>query len=240
MQKDFPEFYYIYNKSNLGFSKAVNQGIKTFENSNFFLLINNDAFLSPNCLKELIKSSEDAAIVGPRIFYKDNPNIIWQGGGFFKKIKLGISVPEKNKIAKNNKNVKVDFLSGCVILIPKKAYSKIGLFDEKFYFYGEDLDYCLRAKKNGVKIIYVPKATAYHNIKKIEQSRTNPFVLENLAISYFLIIRKHFRILLLYGIFLFIFAYTPFRLIQIFKGGNNYKNIIFWFRGMVKGLKKIL
>ena len=238
IQQCFPLNSYMYNKENLGFARAVNQAIKLNIGSDYFMLLNDDAEIAPDCLKNLLKNNQQDAIVGPAIFYKSKPDTIWQGGGYFNKYKLGIIIPEKNKRLLKENRENVDFLSGCVILIPKKLIEKIGYFDEKFFFYGEDLDFCIRAKKSGFKIIYERKAHAWHNIEDISKDRTSPFVLENLAIAYFLIIRKHFKIFRFYGIFLFVFLYTPFRFFQILKGGGNIQSIKYWILGGKIGWQK--
>lgn len=232
LQKKFPKHQYIFNKKNLGFSKGVNQGIDFFfKESDYFLLVNNDAELEKNCLNLLIETSKEKYLAGPVIFYKNEPKIVWQGGGFFSKLKMNISVPDKNKTLLLKPLQEVDYLSGCILLIPRNLIELIGKFDEKFFFYGEDLDYCLRAKKCGLKVLYNPNAQSWHNIKRAAISRTSPFVLKNLAISYQLIIKKHFPRLKIYGLLLFIFLYTPFRLYQVISGGNNWLNILSWIKG---------
>lgn len=238
LQKNFPEHQYVFNNKNYGFAIGVNQGIDlTFTQSDYFLLVNNDAELSHNCLSLLLETSKGESLAGPVIYYKNEPGVVWQGGGFFSKLKMNIKVPDKNKQNVPEELQEVDFISGCILLIPKKIIESIGKFDEKFFFYGEDLDFCLRAKKNNIKILYCPKAKAWHNIKKISVSRTSSFVLKNLAFSYQLIIKKHFPGLRLYGLFLFIFLYTPFRFYQIISGGNDWHNIGAWFKGGLEGWK---
>lgn len=232
LQIKFPEYQYIFNSENIGFAKAVNQGIKlNLEQSDYFLLLNNDAELKYDCINTMLEVDDKESLIGPAIFYKSHPRTIWQGGGFFSKLKMNIYVPDKNKSVISNKLQTVDFLSGCVLLIPKKIIDKVGLFDKRFFFYGEDLDFCLRVKKMNFKILYFPQAQAWHNIKKITVSRTNPFVLKNLAFSYGIIIKKHYYNLQIYGLLLFIFIYTPFRFYQIISGGNNWDNINAWIRG---------
>ncbi len=238
LQKEFPQYQYIYNKENCGFAGGVNQGIKlNFELSEYFLLVNNDASLEPNCLNLMLETSKEKAVVGPAIYFKNKPNIIWQGGGFFLKLKMNINILGKNKKLHSPLPQEVDFLSGCVLLIPKNIINLVGYFDERFFFYGEDLDFCLRAKKKGVQIIYVPGASAWHSIREIAKSRTSPFVLRNLSFSYFLIIRKHFPNFKVYGLLLFIILYIPFRLYQIINGGNNWRNIYAWIDGGIKGYR---
>lgn len=238
LEQEFPMYNYVYNNENYGFARGVNQGIKlNYEDSDYFLLINNDAVLDKDCLMQMLSVSEGEYLVGPVIFYKKRSDTVWQGGGFFSKLIMNIVVPDKNQKTKPRKSIYVDFLSGCVLLIPKGVIDKIGYFDEKFFFYSEDLDFCLRAKKSGVKLIYRRDSRAWHNIDEIEKSRTNPFVLENLAFGYILLIKKHFRSLKFYGLILFTFLYTPFRLYQILKGGNKLKDLKYWIKGAKKAWK---
>jgi GT2 family glycosyltransferase len=236
IQEKYPKHSYVFNKENYGFAKGVNQGISLhYEESDFFFLVNNDAILEQNCLNNLLEISKGENLAGPVIFYKDKPGIVWQSGGYFSRLRMNILASNKNKKLKSLEAKNVDFLSGCVLLIPKKVIDKVGKLDEEFFFYGEDLDFCLRAKKAGIKILYYPKAQAWHNIQDITISRTNPFVLKNLAFSYNLIIIKHYTKFKIYGLLLFIFIYTPFRLYQIIKGRNSLKNISAWIKGGITG-----
>lgn len=231
IREEFPGYQYIMNPDNLGFARGVNQGLKAaFLGSDYFLLANNDAILEKEAVKKLLEAGADLA--GPTIFYGGQKEKIWQAGGYWRKSKMGVSVPLKNKVLPADpKPQAVDFLSGCVLLIKKSTLEKIGFLDEDFFFYGEDLDLCWRAKQAGLSVIYEPRARAWHNIEEITRSRTSPFVLENLARSYWLISRKHFPNLNLYSFFLFYFLYTPFRLWQITRGAQSIGNIRAWLSG---------
>lgn len=232
LEAEFPEHQYIYNENNLGFAKGVNQGIHlSRDHSDYFLLVNNDAELAPACLRLLLETSQGSALTGPAIMYKEEADVIWQGGGFFSQLRMNIVVPDKNKVISDREPQNVDFLSGCILLIPKSAIDHLGRLDEKFFFYGEDLDFCLRAKRAGIEVLYCSQAHAWHNIQRAAISRTSAFVLKNLAFSHQLIIKKHFPARRLYGALLFIFVYTPFRLKQIIQGGNDWRNIGAWLKG---------
>lgn len=239
LRREFPQPNFIFNHENLGFAAGVNQGLKiSLAASDYFLLLNNDASLEPTGLSKLLAVMDDSvALAGPTIFYRQDPALIWQAGGYFRLSKMGVSVPLKNKTRPGGETPQtVDFLSGCVLLINKTALKTLGFLDEKFFFYGEDLDLGLRAKQTGYRVIYVPLASAWHKIAPGGASRSSAWALNNLAKSYFLIIRKHFPALLTYGVFLFVFIYTPLRLYQIIKGRNRMKNILAWFSGGFSGL----
>ena len=242
IQMEEPQFIYLFNPDNLGFARAANQGFaQLWSETDFFLLVNNDASLAPDCLRQLLAAQKDRpGLSGPAILYKDKPDTLWQGGGYFWKLRMNIAMPGKNQELKEKGSRPTDFLSGCVLLIGRTTLAGIGLLDERFFFYGEDLDLCLRAKKAGYPITYVPTARAWHNLRSASADRSNPFVLYHLAYAYFLNIRRHFPKLISYGLFLFFFLYSPFRLGQIIKGGHGAKSIAAWFQGGVKGLTKKL
>ncbi len=158
--------FYYKTQENIGFAKAVNIGIKKAlqEECDYILLLNDDAFLEDNCISKLIQALEndkDALLAGPTIFYTAMPSVIWSSGGYFNMLLSKINLIYKNKKLKTNdleiaKVHNVDFLSGCVLLIKKEAVEKIGYFDEDLFMYAEDLDYCLRVKQKGYKVLYVP------------------------------------------------------------------------------------
>ncbi|MCL4405397.1 MAG: glycosyltransferase family 2 protein [Patescibacteria group bacterium] len=245
LRREFPETDFIFNGRNLGFAAGVNVGIRKAlkEGAEYVFLVNNDAEIEANTLGKLmdaINADKRNGIAGPRIFYAHNRQKVWQGGGYFRKAKMGVVSFDKNKVLDNGgRSRKVDFLSGCAMLIKKEVFEKIGLFDERFFFYAEDLDFCFNAEKAGFNVIYVPGASVFHDIKDIEETRTSPYVLYHLAKSYFLFIKKNFSFgWLIYGVLLFTFAYTPFRVYQIVKGGNKVSNIFSWLKGGYEGLSE--
>jgi len=235
----------IKSKTNLGFARGVNLGIKQAltNNAKYILLVNNDAIIDIECLNNLCKvckKNKNIGIVGPRIFYFRDSGRIWQGGGYFSKLKSGVIVPEKNLLAKQcmtNIEKEVDFLSGCVMLVSRMVFEKIGLFDEDFFFYSEDVDFCLRAKKAGFKLFYVPSATAWHKISNINKDRTSPFVLYHLSRSRLIMLHKNFNFYyFIYGILVHLLVYTPYRLWQVLNGSRQVKAICAWLKGTKDGI----
>lgn len=232
---------------NLGFAKAINIGINIAlkDGFDYVLLLNNDAYLDKNCLLELIETANEIKEIGllsPVIFYATEPNKVWSSGGYFDKFLSRIKMMLKNKVVSVENLSKtslqfVDFISGCVMLIKKEVIDKVGLFDDRFFLYSEDLDYCLRAKAQGFKIAYIPSAFAFHEINVVKD-RTNHFVMYHLAKSSILLRKKHFsRLYYYYYLILHFFIFTPFRVFQIFKGGKSFISILFWLKGTADGIK---
>lgn len=244
--KNFSNIIFVKNKTNVGFSKAVNQGIKiALDNgADYILLLNDDAYLDDYCIEHLIKAletDEKSMLAGPTIFYHNAKNKIWHTGGYFNKFLGSIWIPYKNKDVdidtfKTFSIKEVDFLTGCVLMIKKEAIEKVGFFDEDLFFYGEDLDYSLQVKKKGFKLLWVPYAFAWHDID-IEKGRTSPFVMYNLARSNIILRRKNFdEMYFYYYLVLHFLLYTPYRLYQIWKGSRNFKSLIAWLKGTWDGL----
>jgi len=114
-------------------------------------------FLSP-----LLENPAD--IVGPVIKFRRQERWIYDFGG---KINWWLG---RNKHIENYElritNYELDYVSGCAMLVWRRVFEKIGLFDERYFLYFEDADFCLRAKKAGFKIAVEPKSTIIHHLKE--------------------------------------------------------------------------
>jgi hypothetical protein len=244
--KDKAYIHFINNPMNYGFAKGVNVGIRFALESgaDYVFLLNNDALVSTDCIEKLyeaLASIPNGGIAGPRIFYYKEPQKIWAGESYFSPIKLGIYSPQKNKIDRGlSEEIKeVSFVTGCAMLIKREVFESIGLFDEDYYFYNEDVDFCLRTLKAGFKILHVPSAKVWHKIGSTSESRTSEFYMYNLAFSHILLLRKNFSGFgFIYGIFLVLLVYTPFRILQIMRGSRSSKAMFAWIRGVRDGFLK--
>lgn len=165
-------FKLIQNKINLGWAGGNNMGIKyALQNKiNYILLLNNDVVLEKNCIQNLIKkihSDSKIGIVGPKTYFpQKRPFVIADAGGIITKPRFfgnnrGIKEVDKGQY---DKQINVDFISGSTMLIKKEVFNKIGFFDERFFLYYEDADFCFRARNNGFKVTYMPSAVVYHDV----------------------------------------------------------------------------
>lgn len=177
IKKNYPEFKLIENKENLGFAKAVNLGIKSSK-SEYIFLLNNDTELEKDCISNLLKCIEEDdnifAVSSKMIQYYDRNKMDNAGGeysilGWTKLIGYG-----KSNQLYNNKS---EIFSACAgaALYRRSVFDKIGLFDENFFAYMEDGDIGYRARINGYKSIYCPKAIIYHIGSASSGSRYNKF-----------------------------------------------------------------
>jgi len=163
----FPQVRLILNKKNLGFTGGNNQGVEQAKGDIFFLL-NDDTEIHPDLIKTLVEgleSSSDIGVIGPKIYYMNEPDRIWFAGGKIDWIKsdsyhLGKNLTDKD--LSNDSKKEVDFITGCALMIKREVVDKVGLFDNRFFTFYEDADLCQKVKKIGYKVIYLPFGGVWH------------------------------------------------------------------------------
>lgn len=177
IQKTCKKIKIIRNKSNVGFAKAINQGIK-LSKSNFLLLLNPDTYLEDNTIwqtAKIIELDPKIGAIGGKILNKNNQTQYSATNEtnfltalfeftilkrFFPKNKYSQNFwVENNKV---NKPIKVTSLCGAYIIIRKKIKNKLNLFDENFFLYFEDIDFGYSINSKGYKVIFDPNSHIKH------------------------------------------------------------------------------
>lgn len=168
----------IFNKVNLGFAKACNQGFK-ISSGKYVLFLNPDTVLSATCLVDCIsffESHADAGAAGVRmldrngIFLKESKRGIPSvSTSFYKLFGLTAIFPGSKTFAKyyqahlpEKESNPVEVLSGAFMMIRREVFEKAGGFDEGFFMYGEDIDLSIRIKQLGYKNYYLGKIYVTH------------------------------------------------------------------------------
>lgn len=160
----------IRNDRNYGYTGGNNIGIRyALDNSlaDYFLILNNDTVVAPDFITQMVKVAESdpsIGIVGPKIYFHNFPNRI-QSAGVMTSMWTGRSRMIGRKQIDTGKfdvQSEVDYVSGCCLLIKKQLIKKVGLFDESYFCYCEETDYCFRAERAGYKTIYAPMAKIWH------------------------------------------------------------------------------
>ncbi len=181
MKQKFPQVKLIENNANLGFSKGNNVAIKQ-ATGKYILLLNSDTEIKPDTLELSLKymdEHEDVGIMGCKVLLPDgsldqasrrkfpNPwNSFLRLFGFKKFSDYNIDSPI-------DQEMEVDAVMGAYLLIRKSVIDQVGLLDEEYFMYGEDLDWCWRVKEAGYKVVYYPKAEITHF--KYGSSQAIPF-----------------------------------------------------------------
>lgn len=158
---------FIQNDQNTGYTGGNNLGIRKALDigADYLFILNSDAWVEKNTIASLVSIAEKdrADIVGPKILFADKKTIWYAGGILDLANVLGKhrGVDEKDN-GQYNKEEETDYVTGAALFVHKKVFEKIGLFDEDYFMYMEDSDFCYRARKVGFKIIYNPMAIVYH------------------------------------------------------------------------------
>jgi GT2 family glycosyltransferase len=203
----YPKLKVILNPINIGFGRANNLGIDWLFNnlkSEYVFILNNDTLVGKESLNILIDacldSSNEVALVAPKILVKDNVNEVWYEGAI---INFDRVTPSRTF---NNVKSFTEFASGCCMFFKYESLKELGGFDPYFFMYDEDVELSLRLRKLGWKILYVPDAVVYHKCqgsqtkdKNIPSNQLHPnhpslnFYLKNTILNRKYIIEKHLR-----------------------------------------------
>ena len=156
---------------NYGFSGGYNRSFEHLKNDppEFILLLNNDTEVDPNILTSFIQAKDQYGskhLFGGKIYYQDNPERIWYAGGKvnLKCAKISHRGIRKQDSAVFSKPMQTDYITGCCLFTSNKVMNQLNGFDEQFNMYGEDVDLCLRAKKEGINCYYWPDANLWHQV----------------------------------------------------------------------------
>jgi len=169
VQSKYPNVILLVQSTNKGFAAGANvglqRGIET--KADFVLIINNDVLVTPSMLTSLIESvTPDVGIVAPLIYYMDDPKRIWSKGFLKHPLLLEPRGNARGQIDHGQwiTPFNVDYLLGCALLIRVSLLKEVGLFDERFFFYYEDLDFSLRIQQKGYRLLTVPQAKMWHKV----------------------------------------------------------------------------
>ncbi len=178
IKEKFPEVKLLENKKNVGFAKANNQAIKIAKGK-YILLLNPDTVLEENTLSkciEFMKTHEDAGALGVKMingkgqFLPESKRALpTPKVAFYKMFGLSALFPKSKEFGKyhltylkNNETNVIEVLSGAFMFMRKKVLDEVGLLDEDYFMYGEDIDLSYRIIKAGYKNYYFPGTTIIH------------------------------------------------------------------------------
>ena len=166
-----PDIIVLRNARNLGFAAGANAGIAhaLALGADAVLLVNNDAVVAPTCVAELaaaLGGDERLAGVGAKTLTQEEPPRIHTAYGIL--TYHGQLVQQQGwfepDVTKFGEFTHVDYISGCAMLLRRTALERVGLLDPEFFAYHEDLDWCIRARRAGYRVAYVPSAVVYHRM----------------------------------------------------------------------------
>jgi len=178
VKEKFPQVYLIANDFNAGFSKANNQAIR-ISKGEFVLLLNPDTLIQPDTLQKSVDFMEnhpDAGGLGVmmvdgkgKFLPESKRGLPTPSAAFFKMFGLSALFPHHPKLSAyhlghldKNQTHEIDVLSGAYMLMRKETLDKVGLLDESYFMYGEDIDLSYRIQLGGYKNYYLPETRIIH------------------------------------------------------------------------------
>jgi GT2 family glycosyltransferase len=168
----YPAVELIRLDSNLGFAGGFNYGLQRalVLGAEVVLVLNNDTIAAPDMVSRLAAELiGTVGITAPRIFYETDPQRIWSDGFDAHPLTLEMIHGRRNKLESEVNDYSprtVDYVLGCGMLIRRDVLRAVGLFNECFFAYYEDLDYCRRVQAAGFRVVAVPRARLWHKVAR--------------------------------------------------------------------------
>jgi hypothetical protein len=177
VEKQFPEVKLIRKNQNLGFAKANNVGIRS-SSGEYVCLMNSDIVVMKDCISRLLEymdANTKVGVLGPKTLNADGTlqrscfslPTIWNS--LCRVFALDSVFPWSRIFGSRlmtywaHDDIRtVEALNGCFLIVRRKALDEVGLLDEGFFIYGEDLDWCKRFGDCGWDVVFYPKAEAIH------------------------------------------------------------------------------
>ena len=191
-----PEFELLCLPDNLGFAAGMNAGLRRAleQGADWTLLINNDATVDPVLLEQLLPATRKppegrdgpVGMLAPTIYYHDRPETIWPSAGARRPWTL--APRDRTAAPPTREAYDVDWANGCCLLVSAAMWRAVGLFDERYRFYYEDHDLCLRARHAGWRLLHLPRARAWHRVAAStgEGTPRQRYLLSRGSVPYFL------------------------------------------------------
>ncbi len=235
VKNKFPQVILIENKENGGFAKGNNIAIEK-SSGEFILLLNSDTIVQKDCIEKCVAfleaGDEKMGAVGCRVLLKDGTldhacrrGFPTPSASFFYFLKFHKLFPHHKTFSKYTLSYlsefetnEVDALTGAFMLLKRDVIKKVGLLDEDFFMYGEDLDWCFRIKESGYKIMYYPEVSIIH--LKGQSSKKRPvkitYAFYNAMIIFY---KKHYKNKYnrIVNFFMYLAIYTKF-VLSLLKG----------------------
>ena len=165
IEEKYPWVRLLKMPDNMGFAIACNEGIKASD-AEYIVLLNNDIEVTPNWLKELYEGMErhpECGMGTTKMMFLDNRDVFYNTGDLFHSWSSGGGRGQGEK--DTGQYEKEDYVFGACAgagIYRREFFNQVGLFDEDFFIFAEDVDINMRGQLKGLKAVYLPKAKVFH------------------------------------------------------------------------------
>ena len=193
----FPGLDVIETGRNLGYAGGNNAGIDwaLSRGADYVLILNNDTIVDPDALTELTHvagGDRTIGIVGPKVLCEPDRHLIYSCGEsqslWFNVRQLGMGQPDRD-VGRSPRDV--DYVVGCAILVSREFIERVGLLDEVFFAYYDEVDWCFRGRRLGYRVVCAPSAVVYHKGEASSGKGLNPITAYYRTRNWVYFMRKH-------------------------------------------------
>lgn len=222
-------------QKNLGFAGGCNLAINKAlgDGAEYFLLLNNDTIVDRRFIAPLITALDNDPRVGAaggKIYYYGDREHIWAAGGGFINPFTALSRHfglNQMDAPLNSKPRRLDYITGCLLMVRRDVIEKAGLLDEAYFLYYEESDWQMRMKESGYRSLYVPESRIYHKVSASVKAE-NPVMKYYFVRNRFYFIMKNYSGLHRLISLAYTLASTFGRMLyQTFRGNRN-KRALLW------------
>jgi GT2 family glycosyltransferase len=207
IERQFPDVLLIRNGVNEGFDGGNNVGIEAAlgEGADAVFLLNNDTVVCPGILRHLVAASlalPRAGILGPKIYYHDEPQLLWWAGCEKKHSASGwllvYTAEGKKKVDRGQYDEvkRIEGANGCAMYVRREVFEEAGLFDARYFMYNDEFDVCDRARRAGWDCYFVPAARVWHKVSRSAGGSYSPILHYLWTRNWLLCSRKQTRLFL--------------------------------------------
>jgi hypothetical protein len=193
----FPGLDVIETGSNLGYAGGNNAGIHWAlgRGADYVLLLNNDTIVDPDVLTELTRvagSDRTIGVVGPKVLCEPDRHLLDSCGEsqslWFNRRHIATGKPDRD-VGRNPRDV--DYVVGCAILVSREFIECVGLLDDVFFAYYDEVDWCFRGRRLGYRVVCAPAAVVYHKGEASSGKGLNPITAYYRTRNWVYFMRKH-------------------------------------------------
>lgn len=251
VQSAYPEIQVMALDENYGFCRANNLAVTCAieRGREFILLLNNDTVVASDALHQMLLAADahpEAGVLCPKIYFPGEERRFWYAGGTFslwtgRQIHRGWKKPDTGQF---DTDTDINLATGCAFMIRAAVAKQVGLLDERFFAYLEDVEWSVRVTSAGYRIRFVPQATIIHydgatwtgKIGKGSRKRPTYFSSRNLV----LLFAKHARwyqlpTCIIGNLFCFVGFYTALRILR-----RDWQALWAIYRGLYDGFRAVL
>jgi len=240
--KAFPQVILLRNRENLGVAGGRNRGLKQVlrGDADYLLLLDNDTIVDRDFLSEMVLVGQRDPTVGiltGKILFHSAPDTIWCAGGTLNLYRCDFRLIGHGEVDRGQYNDvrEVDHVTGCCFMIKRSVIEDIGLLDENFaQYFGEDTDWCLRARNKQYKVVYTPDARLWHHV--VKKTSVDERYLYLKGRNLFLFMRKHARTRH-WIVFIFFFFIRSLKVLYRETRAGNFKHFVTMARGALNALR---